>query len=540
MPKVLKTSTIDLLEGATEMYKLALYGIALPTGIVINNPNTKYAPIMGLLGAASELFAKACLVQAKGIEAMYKANDQNNVYRFGSEVLDDFRKLIRDNDVSISFVWKNTNSQSSEFSDQKSKLLFYMNKFELLQNLRAGGLHAGKGCSRDVAVITANDVYAFIQTLSQGKKLKAYLKNIPAPEATIRDREAIIEDLERRVKNTTNCTAQIDEIRNMFMVLPYIPEIAPDWLEKFNRVVVSPPNVSDISYLVQTLSNAHSIYLLKNRGGKEGIPVKIDSNNPSAIPIAIQDIKRTLNGEPAKFNNDVLTANTRLGEKRLDLPLEEYIMDLYSVGLSEIGILTNGIKLTAQQTWPFVVAAYSSQGIPRPCWFIIKECDEIDKLISFIKQVQPIAKGYYKKRHETLLKMLVAFRDKKSVSLCNEKDALFNKIESMASESSHITNPFTSLFLKTRTFSAPVKSFIQKFIAEGVSPGEALVDMLQLSEWKDDDKSAATALLPLCLSNFDRNAMICAYKSDRLIPYKSKIKKAIFISDIVLNGPEIQ
>ena len=216
--------------------------------------------------------------------------------------------------MSISFVWKNTNSQSSEFSDQKSKLLFYMNKFELLQNLRAGGLHAGKGCSRDVAVITANDVYAFIQILSQGKKLKAYLKNIPAPEATIRDREAIIEDLERRVKNTTNCTAQIDEIRNMFMVLPYIPEIAPDWLEKFNRVVVSPPNVSDISYLVQTLSNAHSIYLLKNRGGKEGIPVKIDSNNPSAIPIAIQDIKRTLNGEPAKFNNDVLTANTRLGE----------------------------------------------------------------------------------------------------------------------------------------------------------------------------------------------------------------------------------
>ncbi len=64
--------------------------------------------------------------------------------------------------------------------------------------------------------------------------------------------------------------------------------------------------------------------------------------------------------------------------------------------------------------------------------------------------------------------------------------------------------------------------------------------MLQLSEWKDDDKSAATALLPLCLSDFDRNAMICAYKSDRLIPYKSKIKKAIFISDIVQNGPKIQ
>ena len=79
MPKVLKTPTIDLLEGAIEMYKLALYGIALPTGKVTHNPTTKYAPIMGLLGAASELFAKACLVQAKGPESMYKDNCQGDV-----------------------------------------------------------------------------------------------------------------------------------------------------------------------------------------------------------------------------------------------------------------------------------------------------------------------------------------------------------------------------------------------------------------------------------------------------------------------------
>ena len=106
------------------------------------------------------------------------------------------------------------------------------------------------------------------------------------------------------------------------------------------------------------------------------------------------------------LNNDVLTANTRLEEKRLDLPLEDYLMDLYFLGLSEAGILSDGMKLTAQQTWPFVAAAYGTQGTPRPCWFMIKECDEINKLISFIKQVYPIAKGYYKKRHETLIKML--------------------------------------------------------------------------------------------------------------------------------------
>lgn len=540
MPKVLKTQTIDLLEGAIEMYKLALYGIALPTGKVTHNPTTKYAPIMGLLGAASELFAKACLVQAKGPESMYKDNCQGDVYRFGSEVLDDFRKLVSDNDMSISFIWKNTDSQTSEFADQKNKLLFYMNKFDLLQDLRASGLHAGRGCSRDVAVITANELYAFIQTLAQGKKLKAYLKNIPAPEATIRDREAIIEDLERRVKTADDSTTQIGEIRNMFLVLPYIPEVAPDWLERFNRVTVAPPSVSDISYLVQTLSNAHSIYLLKNRGGKEGVPVRIENNNPSAIPIAIQNIKRTLSGEPAKFNNDVLTANTRLEEKRLDLPLEDYLMDLYFLGLSEAGILPDGMKLTAQQTWPFVAAAYGTQGTPRPCWFMIKECDEINKLISFIKQVYPIAKGYYKKRHETLIKMLIAFRDKTQVSLHNEKEKKFNDIKAIVSKETHVNNPFTSSFLKNHKLSEAVKCIVQKFIAEGLSPGKTLIELLQLPEWLNDDKSAAIAVLQLCLATFDRDGIICAYKSDRLNTYKSQIRKVIFAFDILQSGPDIK
>lgn len=185
MPKVLKTPTIDLLEGATEMYKLALYGITLPTVKATHNPTTKYAPIMGLLGAASELFAKACLVQAKGIEAIYKANEpHNNVYRFGSEVLDDFRKLIRDNDISISFVWKNPDPQSDEFADQQSKLLFYMNKFSLLQDLRASGLHAGRGCSRDIAVITTNELYTFIQTLAQRKKTQSIFKEHSSSRGT--------------------------------------------------------------------------------------------------------------------------------------------------------------------------------------------------------------------------------------------------------------------------------------------------------------------------------------------------------------------
>ena len=139
----------------------------------------------------------------------------------------------------------------------------------------------------------------------------------------------------------------------MYLVLPYIPELKPDWIDAFDRIAESPPTEDDLSYLAKTLSDAHSIYLLKNRGGKDGFPVRIEPNNPAALPIAIQNIKRELNSTPEKFNNDVLSANTRLAEKRLDLPLGEFLVDLYALGLKEAGVIADDDQyLTARQTWP--------------------------------------------------------------------------------------------------------------------------------------------------------------------------------------------
>ena len=186
--------------------------------------------------------------------------------------------------------------------------LHYLGKFKLHQELRANGLHTGIGCSRDIAIAIETDLFNFIQLLSQSKKLKPYLKNIPAPEATIRDREAIIDDLTRRLHCAKDDTTKVSLLRGMYIVLPYIPEMKPDWIEAFEKIAVSPPSEGDLAYLAQTMSDAHSIYLLKNRSGKDGVPVRVEPGNPDALPIAIQNIKRTLNTTPDKFNNDILTA----------------------------------------------------------------------------------------------------------------------------------------------------------------------------------------------------------------------------------------
>ena len=82
MPKFLKNNTIVLLDGGVESYLMALYGMAMPTLRNLRKPETKQAPIVGLYGAAAELLVKACLVQAKGVEAMYKdGNIASGVYR---------------------------------------------------------------------------------------------------------------------------------------------------------------------------------------------------------------------------------------------------------------------------------------------------------------------------------------------------------------------------------------------------------------------------------------------------------------------------
>ena len=97
MPKLLKDNTIVLLDGGIESYLMALYGMAMPSLRSLRKPETKYAPIVGLYGAA-ELLVKGCLVQQR-LNAMYKNGDISaGVYRFGSEVIEDLRRYIRDED----------------------------------------------------------------------------------------------------------------------------------------------------------------------------------------------------------------------------------------------------------------------------------------------------------------------------------------------------------------------------------------------------------------------------------------------------------
>ena len=540
MPKFLKNATIMLLDGGIESYLLGLYGMAMPSLRIRYKQEAKFAPIMGLYGAAAELLVKACLVQGKGISAMYKdGNCSLGVYCYGSDVIDDLRRSLSNEDRQMAFIW----SEQDGHQEQKEKLLHYLGKFKLLQQLRANGLHAGLGCSRDIAISAATDIYGFVQLLSQSKKLKPYLKNIPAPEATIRDREAIIEDLTRRLHLVKSDSSKTALLRNMYLVLPYIPEIKPDWIDVFDRIAVAPPTESDLTYLAKTLSDAHSIYLLKNRGGKEGIPVRIDPANPDALPIAIQNIKRTLTTIPDKFHNDVMTANTRLDEHRLDLPIEEFLVDLYALGLNETHICEAGKQLTAQQVWPFVAAAYSSSGTPRPCWFLIRACDEINQLLAYMRRAGECGNGYLKRRMPEVIAALLAIQNNTTVNFENAKDTIFKGIvlhrEKISKYTTEQKEPFTPFFLKKYPINDDIRAIIHEFVTKSMNAGDTLAKILEKNELDENGKKAALMLLPLCFNGENKNGLISVLRTEHLKGYTSEARKMMFFADFMENGPQL-
>lgn len=528
MPKFMKDRAIELIDGGIESYLLGLYGLTLPFVKRKRNSESKYAPVIGLFGTCAELITKACLVQAFGISVMYKKNDRNHkVYKNGTECVEKLKKAIDTDDQAVSFLWEKENH-----TERKDEILGYLNKFRLLQDMRANGLHAGKGCSRDIAVVTANEIYHFTQSLAKSRRLKPYLKSIPAPEATVRDREAIIEDLSRRILTSKDINEKVDALRGMYIVLPYIPEIVPDWMENYKKINILPPTNNDLKYLVNSLNDAHSIYLLKNRGGKDGFPVRVDPKNPNALPIAIQNIKRTINNIPDQFNNDALTSNTRLENGIIDLPVEDFLIDLYALGPEKANIIQQDDWLTAQQVWPFVASAYSTAGTPWPCWDLIKYCNELDKLMSYLKRANKLGNGYFKRRYSNLLEMLQCYKEGRYYKTVKSTDKIFDEAVKWINTPKTNNNPFTPQFIKNNMISERIAIILGNYLSGKIDQGNALEDILAEQITKNSDRHVVRELMHLCNSYDQRRGVIAVIRSTSMNLYRSAARKQMFFMDI--------
>lgn len=532
MPPLLKRDALCLLEGGIETYLLALCGTRIPNLRPRRILKTRYAPVIGLYGSCVELLSKACLVQAKNKEIILQ---DNGFYKYGSEIIDEFRKVLKENDEDFDFLWKDTEEPTA----LRDSLFDLVSKFRMLQTLRANGLHAGIGPSRDVVILIANDVYDFVRALSQSKKLNPYLRNIPAPETPVIHRGALIEDLARRLSGTTELEEKANLLRAIYLVLPHVPELQPEWLDKFDKVNILPKE-DDFSYLMTTLTEAHGIHFFRQRGAGEGIPFYIDQDNPNSIPISLYFLKREITQIPHQFYADVGNANGRLKQGILDLPPEDFLLDLYVIGLDKSNICQSDTKLTAQQVWPFIATALSTQGTPRPYWFFINWCDELKKLKAILKQAVSYGNAYFRKRINEVLTGIDCLIENK------EWPNTYIVIKEI--------NDTLEGFQYTRELMG--EKIKQGLVGKYKPEGELLVD---LNEVLDDSKKIGTVLEKILekeslndierywaklLSRFiyrfdEKSTLLAVLRTYDLVGFWTSVRKAMRLNDLIMFGPII-
>jgi hypothetical protein len=398
MPKLVSNDIISLLEVGIDLYILALNKLYCPQERTLRIKNSKYASVMGLLGSSVELLSKACLVEAKGIQSMYLDNaEDKGVFKYANSVLEELKKDIKSKGAEY------TNILNSLNQDEQNEFDMLLSKFKTMQTYRANGLHGGIGNSKDIANICADYVYKYLLLLQKTKKFKAYIKNIPLPIQNVVDREAILEDIIGRLNKKQGDT--LENLKSMYIVLPYIPEIEPEWIKALEESNVITKRY-DLSYLAKTLTDSHGIYFAKNRDGNTRLGVKYDKDNPYALSVAIQDVRRELTSYRDKFYNNSVNSNSWIGQNKLDLPSYEIILQYFCIDFEKEGILNNDEKLTAQVIWPYVVSAISYQGTQAPIWFLIDKCNELDKLVSILKKQVEISKGFYKSRISLIIELI--------------------------------------------------------------------------------------------------------------------------------------
>lgn len=377
MPHLLRFDAIRLLEAAKESLGLAVGSLGAQKRIEFRQPAAKFALEIGLVGAAAELGMAACLVQALGATAILRPSGQ---YKTAGVLLSEFRDLVKQATASSSFLTEGV----PEPEKHRDELMAAALGFKLLIPVRAGGLHAGRGLLHEATVAQANAVADFLELLAQSRRLHPYLDRIPRCLWYGRDRLVLIEDLQAKLEEA----APIDQptiLSSIYLVLPDVPEEEPEWLDALSRVSVA-PRKRDVEFLLESLQEALPAALRRAGKGGRAVPVRVDGEDPGALPIAPQFLRRQFNQIPDLWHADIATANGRLEQGALDLPPLEAVIDVFAIGLVTAGILEEGEQLGPHQAWPHVLASLGFPGTPGPYWFLVRRCDDLGQLRALLNR----------------------------------------------------------------------------------------------------------------------------------------------------------
>jgi hypothetical protein len=394
MPRLLKQDTIRLIEACVEALGLAQMGICTFRKDQLKIEQVRYSAEIGLIGSSIELAMSSILIQALGKKIIYR-DYKLGKYKTASEILSDFRSLIKQASTNTLFLVNDISNPEEHFK----KLLDLTNRFQLIITSRANGLHNGYGLKYKIVASFFQDVSDFVKLIGLSNNFKPYLTCVPELVGIQIDKKVLIDQIYQELQQTNNTEDQRNLISSLFLILPEIPNNLPSWIEKFDSIKIAPKK-NDIVYLIDALEKANPVSLNKVTDGSQSLNVNIVGRDvEGAIPISAQFLKSEYTQIKDQVYSDIATANGRLKNRQLDLPPKSSINNVFALGLRDSKILESDAKFTGHQSWPFIVEALnvSKSNTTSPYWFLIRETNDLGQLKASLKKAQKLGNSSLKK-----------------------------------------------------------------------------------------------------------------------------------------------
>lgn len=533
MPQYLRTSSVRLIEASQEALHLAFVGLGLPVRQQLRVGAAQFAASAGLIGAAVEQALSAILVQALGEDALMSSRTQ---FKSAREVLQEVRAMLLAPPPRASFLTYGLPDSAAH----RQELHRATEGFTLIIGERAAGLHAGQGPSHAVAMVQARKVLVFYNLLARSSRVRPYLEQLPRPPEMHLDTDVIVDDLARRFIEAETLGERSAALRSLFLVLPEVPAIAPDWLDAFDRSAVAPTN-DDITLLLQTLERAAPVRFHRLNAGGQGLPVAVRPNDANALPIAPHHLRRAFGDVLGQFDAYVGTANGRLNDGHLDVPPESFLLDLWVLGPNQLAQVLNRERLTAHDAWPLIVTALSSPRINRPFWFLVSMVDDLGQLVAQLRRAFAVGGGgYLRQQQDPTLEAIDALRHRQVLTLDNAVVATVRSAYAQASARREAIAPAIERNRGTTRDAGPEAEVVLCRVSEGgLAAGEAFETVMGLPNL--EAKRYWIRLLAEAASDpEDRDMLVRIHRDDDLVPAQSAARKAMKLIDAGSYGPQVE
>jgi hypothetical protein len=532
MPRLLKNDSIRLIEASVEALGLAQLGICSFRKDDLKIENVRYSAEIGLIGASIELSMNSILIQAFGRKIIYREER----FKTASEILHDFRNFLNQSSAATLFL---TNGISDSQSHIK-RLLELTNRFQLMIISRANGLHNGMGLSYEITASFFQEVSLFLNLISQSINYKPYLQKIPELVGISIDKKILVDDLYNKVNATKDTIEQKNLLSSLFLILPELPKELPEWIKCFERFNIAPKR-NDIVYLVNALELANPVSLKKVKSGSQSIDVRIDNDNPNAIPISPQYLRTEFTQFKDQFYADISTANGRLNTKQLDLPPKSSVYKAFSIDFYETNILKEGTLFSAHQSWPIIVTALNvpKNNTNAPFWFMIRKTDDLGQLKAQLKKASKIGNSSLKNNVDIAISGIEKIEKNEGVDI-SEKfyKTIFDDRNKFATYLEKFHESYNNN--KNHELGENYEDLLNNMFEERTHVGELLSIIIEDADLSSEQRKYWTFQLTQVMPEIeDLSILIEILNRNELANSHTNIRKTMRAIDFFLYGPRI-